>query len=195
MATPGVFKELGLMTTSEAAALVGVHRATIWNAIQQGHIPTKLIGNSNALRLEDVATFRDNYLRFKVTSTSATPAKKGRPLGSKNLHRVVVEPAPPPVEELPRLITKNKDFVEEAPAEPVAVELVDPLTSCYLSAFRMRTYSLAPTEAASVTNCSACSGEILDTEVQMCEHCGEDGLGNCCIGIGDHDCVRPSDCG
>lgn len=170
------------MTTSEAAAIVGVHRATIWNAIQQGHIPRKLIGNSSALDPKDVATFRDNYLRLKVTSTSATPAKKGRPLGSKNLHRVAVEPAP--VEELPRLITKNKDFIGEIVAErtlknPQFPDLV----------------AEAEAQRASVTNCSACSGEIPDTEVQMCEHCGEDGLGNCCIGVGDHDCVRPSDCG
>ena len=36
--------------------------------------------------------------------------------------------------------------------------------------------------------CSQCCGEIEDDEVQACEVCGMDGLGNCCIGKLDHNC-------
>lgn len=40
-----------------------------------------------------------------------------------------------------------------------------------------------------MTNCSHCTKEIPDDEAQKCEHCGEDGLGNCCIGVADHNCT------
>lgn len=37
--------------------------------------------------------------------------------------------------------------------------------------------------------CEACSQPIDDGgDAQVCEHCGMDGLGNCCIGTADHDC-------
>lgn len=38
------------------------------------------------------------------------------------------------------------------------------------------------------TNCDACVAEIDEDEVQKCEICKRDGLGNCCIGDLDHDC-------
>ncbi len=38
------------------------------------------------------------------------------------------------------------------------------------------------------TECEACSREIDVDEVQMCELCEMDGLGNCCIGEFDHTC-------
>src|SRR3990170_2516900 len=82
MATPGIFKLQGLMTTTEAAATVGVHRNTVWNAIKQGHIPAHKIGNAIALDPRDVAEFRGRYLRGEVTSTALEPKKRGRPRGS-----------------------------------------------------------------------------------------------------------------
>jgi excisionase family DNA binding protein len=84
MATPGILKTMGLMTTSEAADTIGIHRNTIWNAIKQGHIPANKIGNAIALDPKDVAEFRAKYLRGEVTTTSPEPAKKGRPKGSTN---------------------------------------------------------------------------------------------------------------
>lgn len=36
--------------------------------------------------------------------------------------------------------------------------------------------------------CSNCSGTIYPDEVQKCDICGSDGLGNCCIGDLDHAC-------
>jgi len=44
-----------------------------------------------------------------------------------------------------------------------------------------------------MTVCANCSEEIPDNEVQMCEKCGLDGLGNCCIGELDHDCEDEED--
>lgn len=38
------------------------------------------------------------------------------------------------------------------------------------------------------TNCENCCREIDLEESQTCEVCGLDGLGNCCIGVFDHDC-------
>lgn len=38
------------------------------------------------------------------------------------------------------------------------------------------------------TNCENCGQEIPTNEVQTCEVCGMDGLGNCCIGVEDHPC-------
>lgn len=78
MATPGILKELGLMTTSEAATLVGVHRNTIWNAIRHGHLPRKLIGNAVALDPKDVADFKDRYINGKIdNSTVPNPEENG----------------------------------------------------------------------------------------------------------------------
>lgn len=37
--------------------------------------------------------------------------------------------------------------------------------------------------------CAQCSKDIPESEVQKCERCGMDGLGNCCIGEADHPCV------
>lgn len=68
------------MTTTEAAATIGIHRNTMWNAINQGHIPATKIGNAIALDPKDVAAFRARYLRGEVTTTSVEPKKKGRPL-------------------------------------------------------------------------------------------------------------------
>lgn len=39
-----------------------------------------------------------------------------------------------------------------------------------------------------MTNCSHCGRETPEDEVQKCELCGVDGLGNCCIGDMDHPC-------
>jgi len=81
MATPSILKSMGnVMTTTEAAATIGVHRNTIWNAIKIGHIPYLKIGNAIVLDPEDVKLFRARYLRGEVTSTSVDPAKRGRPL-------------------------------------------------------------------------------------------------------------------
>ena len=41
--------------------------------------------------------------------------------------------------------------------------------------------------------CSCCCGEIEDDEVQKCETCLMDGLGNCCIGKLDHTCKHEED--
>jgi len=82
MAIPGILKTLGLMTTSEAADTIGIHRNTIWNAIKQNHIRSRKIGNSIALRPKDVAKFRAKYLSGAVTTTSKRPKKKGRPRDS-----------------------------------------------------------------------------------------------------------------
>jgi hypothetical protein len=38
------------------------------------------------------------------------------------------------------------------------------------------------------TNCENCGEEIDLAEVQKCDLCGMDGLGNCCIGDMDHLC-------
>lgn len=43
------------------------------------------------------------------------------------------------------------------------------------------------------THCENCSKEIEDDEVQQCEICGMDGLGNCCIAQFDHDCEGKQD--
>ncbi len=40
-----------------------------------------------------------------------------------------------------------------------------------------------------ITNCDNCGAEIDEDEVQKCELCGHDGLGNCCIGDLDHGCA------
>lgn len=40
------------------------------------------------------------------------------------------------------------------------------------------------------TICENCSRVISVDEVQMCEVCGRDGLGNCCIGTLDHQCTE-----
>jgi excisionase family DNA binding protein len=79
MAIPGTLKQMGYLTTSEAAATIGIHRNTIWNAIKNGHIPSRKIGNTIGLVEADVTAFRDRYLRGEVTTTSATPKPKGRP--------------------------------------------------------------------------------------------------------------------
>lgn len=39
------------------------------------------------------------------------------------------------------------------------------------------------------TICEGCGAEIEEDEVQSCGVCGMDGLGNCCIGVLDHDCL------
>jgi len=39
-------------------------------------------------------------------------------------------------------------------------------------------------------SCENCGGEIDEYEVQKCEICGLDGLGNCCICGLDHPCKR-----
>ncbi len=39
------------------------------------------------------------------------------------------------------------------------------------------------------TVCEKCSREISVDEVQMCDECGVDGLGECCIGPWDHGCT------
>lgn len=36
--------------------------------------------------------------------------------------------------------------------------------------------------------CENCGEEIAESEVQKCGECDLDGLGNCCIGIVDHEC-------
>lgn len=36
--------------------------------------------------------------------------------------------------------------------------------------------------------CENCGQEIPANEVQTCEVCNMDGLGNCCIGTEDHPC-------
>ena len=40
------------------------------------------------------------------------------------------------------------------------------------------------------TICAQCCTEIPLNEVQKCEWCGMDCLGNCCIGEFDHQCVE-----
>lgn len=45
-----------------------------------------------------------------------------------------------------------------------------------------------------MATCSLCSQDVPDDEIQCCERCGTDGLGNCCIGVDDHPCtVEPSE--
>lgn len=45
-----------------------------------------------------------------------------------------------------------------------------------------------------LTNCENCGQEIPTSEVQKCERCGMDGLGNCCVSDLDHDCDKePTD--
>ncbi len=36
--------------------------------------------------------------------------------------------------------------------------------------------------------CENCGKEIPLAEVQTCEVCDQEGLGNCCIGVDDHPC-------
>jgi len=92
MATPSILKSMGnVMTTTEAAATIGVHRNTIWNAIKIGHIPYLKIGNAIVLDPEDVKLFRARYLRGEVTSTSVDPAKRGRPLKVMTMAEAAVE--------------------------------------------------------------------------------------------------------
>lgn len=43
-----------------------------------------------------------------------------------------------------------------------------------------------PAEEKSI--CENCGEEVPENEIQSCEKCGVDGLGNCCIGIEDHVC-------
>lgn len=39
--------------------------------------------------------------------------------------------------------------------------------------------------------CAACCRELEDDELpQFCARCGMDGLGNCCIGDMDHECIE-----
>ena len=42
------------------------------------------------------------------------------------------------------------------------------------------------------TPCANCSTLVPEDEIQLCEVCGYDGLGNCCIGDLDHDCAAPT---
>lgn len=42
-----------------------------------------------------------------------------------------------------------------------------------------------------MTNCSRCTKEIDDDDVQNCTECGEDGL--CAACMGDHTCESPED--
>ncbi len=43
-----------------------------------------------------------------------------------------------------------------------------------------------------MTLCESCSAEIDDDdEVQQCELCDVDGLGNCCVNPLDHPCIGP----
>ena len=44
------------------------------------------------------------------------------------------------------------------------------------------------------TDCSQCCKEIDENEVQFCEWCGRDGLGNCCIGDLDHRTIDGDNC-
>ena len=79
MAIPGTLRQMGFLTTSEAARTIGIHRNTIWNAIKNGHIPSRKIGNTIGLTEADVRAFRERYLRGEVTTTSVSPKPKGRP--------------------------------------------------------------------------------------------------------------------
>lgn len=41
-----------------------------------------------------------------------------------------------------------------------------------------------------MTSCENCSRTIEIREVQQCLICHTDGLGNCCIGVDDHNCAQ-----
>lgn len=41
--------------------------------------------------------------------------------------------------------------------------------------------------------CNNCGQEIPEEEVQQCQVCLCDGLGNCCIGTLDHDCIEENE--
>ena len=41
--------------------------------------------------------------------------------------------------------------------------------------------------------CENCGQEIEEDEVQCCKLCGYDCLGNCCIGVHDHNCPHKDD--
>ncbi len=38
------------------------------------------------------------------------------------------------------------------------------------------------------STCENCGEPVPEDEIQKCNHCDHDGLGNCCIGQLDHDC-------
>lgn len=209
MAIPRVLKESGFLTTTEAAIIVGVHRATIWNAIQQKHLRSRLIGNSMALSVKDVENYRDNWRRGEVTSTSRSPAKKGRPLLPATVRRRAAEAAKIAAEAEAKVKAAKaakkkaaraaKAAEEDLQNEAVALSRCAPvLDATFADEVMQRSpWYGAPlsesTAGPTMTNCSKCSGEIPDNEAQMCTACGADGLGNCCIGVDDHVCARIPD--
>lgn len=61
-----MIKEKGLITTQEAADIVGMHRNTLWNAVHKGQIPSKMFGGTIALDPKDVIAFRNRYHRGEI---------------------------------------------------------------------------------------------------------------------------------
>lgn len=43
-------------------------------------------------------------------------------------------------------------------------------------------------EEGETSTCENCGATVPEDEIQKCDHCDHDGLGNCCIGQEDHDC-------
>jgi len=111
MAVPNILSREGLVTSSQAADMIGLHRNSIWNAIRVGHLKATKIGNAMGLQLEDVTTFRKNYLRGTTTTTSVVPAKKGRPpLGAHPLAMTSQQRAA----DIQEFLESNFEFREKA---------------------------------------------------------------------------------
>jgi len=111
MAVPNILRREGLVTSSQAADMIGLHRNSIWNAIRVGHLKATKIGNAMGLQLEDVTTFRKNYLRGTTTTTSVVPAKKGRPpLGAHPLAMTSQQRAA----DIQEFLESNFEFREKA---------------------------------------------------------------------------------
>lgn len=58
-------REEGLLTTSEAAEVIGVHRNTVHNAIKSGKLTSEWVGPVRGVKKSDAEKFRKEYFGGK----------------------------------------------------------------------------------------------------------------------------------
>jgi len=80
-----------MLTTGEAAALLGVSKPTVVRAVQRGLLRPALVtpGQHRRFRREELLAFRANILAFPVETVNLTgrpaPADAGTPLPEQSL--------------------------------------------------------------------------------------------------------------